>query len=195
VTEATNEFIQKGFVDKGLKGELYGRLLCCIAIDALYREALHVAAKEKMPPRTASYTLRRFLLSLYGKEHAAYIDVIESVLLDTRINFTHFAVTEEPLTPDVLPTLLRDLLRSRAALQLSFGQEYIDLIIPGYQGLEDEELDPQKCVYVGVQIKAKSKATLPRSVLKVDFHNIDPPFEARTMSTASRREGTISNKV
>jgi hypothetical protein len=192
---ATSEFLEKGFVEKGLKGELYARLMCCIANDALYRQSLLAAAKENAPPHTASYTLRDFLLSLYGIQHGTYLDVMDSELLDTRINFTHFAVTEENLRPDVLPTLLRDLLRCRAALQLSIQQEYIDIIIPGYQGLEDEELDPQKCVYVGIQIKAKTKATLPRNVLEVDFHDVDPPAEAPAMPMASRREGTISNQV
>jgi hypothetical protein len=193
VISATAEFIQKGFVERGLKGELYARLVCCVANDALYRKSLLAAAKENAPPRTASYTLRSFLLSLYGKEQASYINLMDATLLNTRLNFTHFAVTEKHLTPGVLPTLLRDLLRCRAALQLCFQQQYVDLLIPGYQGREDEELDPGKCVYIGIQVKNKIAATLPRSVLEVNFYDVSPPAQTPSVPIASRKtEGTAS---
>ncbi len=188
VQRLAQDFVQRGFIDKGLKGELFARLLAVAAQDALYKRACRAAATEDgsaPDARTASYTLCSFLACLYGNDFGTYAAVMDKKLLDTRINFTHVTVTEELLTPAVLPTLLRDLLRCRAALQLCSLQPYIDLLIPGYQGAEDEELDPDKCVYIGIQVKNReADSTTPDAVLQRSFQKVSRPAQPRQASFA-----------
>jgi hypothetical protein len=182
VTRLAHYFVQRGFVEKGLKGELYARLLLIVAQDLLYKRACGAAAAAGAAvadARTASYTLHEFLASLFGRDFGDYAGVMDAKLLQSRLNFTHFAVTDEPLTAEVLPELLPDLLRCRAALQLCFRQPYIDILIPAYQGSEDEELDPEKCVYVCFQIKNQAECTTPDAVLERKFKKVVRPAQLR----------------
>jgi hypothetical protein len=114
----THEFVQRGFVERGLKGELFARLLLLLAHDVLYQQALVAAwplppspPAAAMPLTPASFSALNFLTSLYAADFGGYVSVIEDGVLSARLNFTHFAVTEELLTPAVQPALLRDLLK------------------------------------------------------------------------------------
>jgi pimeloyl-ACP methyl ester carboxylesterase len=134
-----------------------------------------------LPPLTpASFSVRDFLASLYAADYAGYVAVIDDGVLDARLNFTHFAVTEELLTPGVLPALLRDLLRCRAALQLSFLQPVVDVLLPAFCGSDDEPLDPDTCIANWLQIKNQQTATSPSSILNLEVrHCFHRPLQAR----------------
>ncbi len=110
------------------------------------------------------------------------MSVIEDGVLNARLNFTHFAVREELLTTAVQPALLRDLLRCRAALQLSFLQEVMDVLLPAFCGSDAEPLDLDKCIALRLQIKNQQTATSPSRVLNLKFVDIPPPASGKTMS-------------
>jgi hypothetical protein len=176
-----DEFVQKGFLDQGLKGELYARLLLVLAQDALYKKAVHLS-----PPTTSSYTVRQFLTSLLNN-FESYVNVIDPTILEARLNFTHFAVTEEPLRAEAMPALLRDLLRTRAALQLCFRQPLIDVLIPIYRGGPDDALCPDRFSHISIQVKNRfDDASTPTSVLKLEFKKIDPSSAKRTVRLAAK---------
>jgi hypothetical protein len=157
-------FVQKGFFDRGLKGELYARLLLLLAQDALYKTTVPMTVRA-----SSSFSVRQFLTHLLNN-FESYVEVIDPAILDARLNFTHFAVTEEPLRVNVMPALLRDLLRTRAALQLCFRQPLIDVLIPIYCGDADEELRLERCSHISLQVKSwDDEASTPKSILGVEF--------------------------
>jgi hypothetical protein len=171
------ELIEKGIVEKGLKGELYARLVLILAHDRIRRlqeqnnqEFEGTDSDEEVDPDPYSlttFTVREFLMALYGSNK--FFEKIDGTILQARMNFTHFASTHESLRPDVISNLLVDLLRCSAALQLSPVQATYDILIPIYFGDESEPFDPSECGLIVVQVKNSDGGTTPKAIFREDF--------------------------
>jgi hypothetical protein len=76
-------------------------------------------------------TVKDFLLALYASNHHELMQNIDDQILQAKMNFTHFASTNEDLLPgDPTISLCHDLLRRCAALQLSHDNSAFDQLIP-----------------------------------------------------------------
>jgi hypothetical protein len=168
----TKELLEGGLVDKGHKGELYVRLMFILAHDWL-RWAQYLQ-KGSTPEFKRTFTVSDFLEALYAKDHHRSIQKIQGVLLQGRMNFTHFISTKEKLTAKVISDLCHDLLRRSAAMQLEVNQETYDLLIPFYNGKETEKFQPSKCGVILAQIKNRNKATTVQYMFKENFTKISP---------------------
>ncbi|KAI9781067.1 MAG: hypothetical protein M1839_006344 [Geoglossum umbratile] len=166
------EFLQPGVIDKGIKGELYSRLMLILAHDWLrWGAPLQAGA---LPTFAPTFTVDEFLASLYAKEYHDSIRGLPTQLRQARMNFTHFVSTSENLYPNVIEELCHDLLRSSAALQLAPAQPTYDKLIPIYFGEEGDSFDPSRCGVIMVQ---------DRNRLSVGTHPISAgthPVSART---------------
>jgi hypothetical protein len=86
-------------------------------------------------------------------------DGFQDAFRDTYVNFTHWIVTKDapPALADsgVFRQLLANLYARGAALQCSFGQQSLDLLIPTYNGsvADDEPFDPAALSAVICQVK------------------------------------------
>ncbi|KAH0555667.1 hypothetical protein GP486_006387 [Trichoglossum hirsutum] len=153
----SRELLQQGLIEKGLKGELFSRLLLILAHDSLCG-ALGLE-------RILTFTVKDFLLALYAPDHHDLIQVIGVQILQARMNFTHFAMTNESLLPGD-PTLdLHD--------NLAFDQ-----LIPVYFDKDEEEFDQSKCGAIVIQNKNKEAATTPAYIFGEEFLKIRPSGQA-----------------
>ncbi|KAI9763099.1 MAG: hypothetical protein M1840_000911 [Geoglossum simile] len=165
----TEELIQQTLVEKGLKGELYSRMLLILAQDWV-RLGEYLKEHRCMPASLMpTFRVGDFLMALYAEEYQGQINRIDSRILDARMNFTHFVSADENLVSDVVPALCRDLLRRSAALQLSWNQPTYDKLIPFYCGGENEAVDPSKYGVILVQDKNKEVASTLESIFLEDF--------------------------
>lgn len=185
INTLVRNLFEKGLVEKGLKGELYARLLLVLAQDWVqlrqedesnrepHQELKSISSRapnpEFSPEFMKPFTVKDFLEALYDKSHHESIKAVDSQILEARMNFTHFVPTAENLYPEVLPDLLHDLLRRSAALQLAPCQPTYDILLPIYFGEENEPLDPSKCGCVMIQVKNKGDATTPRAIFREKF--------------------------
>ena len=163
------ELLEKALVEKGLKGELYARFLLILARDCIY----------KVHGETPTFTVSQFLRHLYAEHHHTRIQCIPDELLDAKMNFNHFAPASTFLTPDVLPTLLHDLLRRSAGMQLASGQPLYDIMIPIYFGDSAKAFDESECGVILIQVKNKAKGTTPQYVLGGTFSEVTPNRKPR----------------
>jgi hypothetical protein len=154
------ELLQQGLVEKGLKGELYARLVLTLARDCVWK----VQSRRTHSP---TFTVDQFLKGLYGRGHRSLFRKIPAKLLNTRMNFNHFLPTRENLRPAVLPEVLHDLLRRSAAMQLAFNQPTYDIMIPIYFGDSAQTFDASECGAIMIQVKNKGEATTPWAVLNM----------------------------
>lgn len=159
----TEELLDKGLIDKGLKGELYSRFLLILAQDWLRTE--NASLLKSVP----TFTVQQFLKSLYAKDHYESILLLPSEILDARMNFNHFVPASENLSREVIPELLHDLLRRSAGMQLAHDQPTYDIMIPIYFGDPDEPFEVSCCGVIQVQVKNKEQATTPSSIFKEPF--------------------------
>ncbi|KAI9763810.1 MAG: hypothetical protein M1840_009064 [Geoglossum simile] len=176
----SRELLQQGLIEKGLKGELFSRLLLILAHDSL-RGALDL---ETMP----TFTVKDLLLALYASDHHISIQKIDTEILQAQMNFTHFATTDQDLLPgDPTLSLCHDLLRRCAALQLSHGNPAFDQLIPIYFGQDKEPFDRSKCGVIVIQNKNKGAATTPDYVFGEQFSKVSP--------SATRQAGKANNQT
>lgn len=178
------ELLEKSLVEKGLKGELYARFLLILARDYIY--------KSQKP--TPTFTVRQFLTSLYAKHHHTQIECIPDKLLDAKMNFNHIIPTSEALTPDVLPTLLHDLLRRSAGMQLAFSQPLYDIMIPIYFGDSAKAFDESECGVILIQVKNKVKATTPQKVLGGTFTEVTLNPKSRPKRRQVQQTANFNNE-
>ena len=150
------ELLQKGLVEKGLKGELYARLVLTLARDCVWKV---------QSCQTPTFTVNQFLTGLYADNHHSLFQNIPVKLLHARMNFNHFILTGELLAPEVLPEVLHDLLRRSAGMQLLFYQDSYDIMIPIYFGDSAGRFDASECGVIMIQVKNKDKATTPQAIL------------------------------
>ncbi|XTI89585.1 hypothetical protein V2W45_1458380 [Cenococcum geophilum] len=199
------ELFDKGLVDKGLKGELYARLLLVLAHDWVRCRQGRVSLLNREPPQEPesissrtpnsesspkfmkSFTVKKFLEALYVKDCHKFINEVDPQILGARMNFTHFVPTDANLSPQVLPDLLSDLLRRSAALQLALNQPTYDILLPIYFGGENEPLDPSKCGCVMIQVKNKGAAITPGAIFHEEFTTVGNEQEASDVPTKRKR--------
>ncbi|KAI9759407.1 MAG: hypothetical protein M1840_003360 [Geoglossum simile] len=184
-----SELLQRGIVEKGLKGELYSCLVLILAHDWL-RWGARVRVGDT-PVFAPTFTVDEFLVSLYPRKHHGLIRRIPAPLRQARMNFTHFVPTNENLSHSVIPELCHDLLRRGAALQLAPAQPTYDKLIPIYFGKEGDTFDPSQCGVIMVQDKNKAEATTVRRIFKEHFTVInlktDNPVKLRKTKKQSKK--------
>jgi hypothetical protein len=176
----TEELLDKGLIDKGLKGELYSRFILILARDWLQKHAL-----KSVPQLQAPFTVQQFLMALYGENHRESVQLIPDKIREAWMNFNHFVPTDENLTPEVIPGLLHDLLRRSAALQLAHNQPTYDKLIPIYFGNPDEPFEVSCCGVILVQDKNKDEATTPRAIFGETFTEANPEHKSRVIPKAA----------
>jgi hypothetical protein len=177
----TEELLDKGLIDKGLKGELYSRLILTLA-----RDCLQISVSR----RQATFTVRQFLTALYDEDHHQSIQLIPQEILEARMNFNHFVPIGENLKPEDTPGLLHDLLRRSAALQLSHNQPTYDKLIPIYFGDPDAPFNVSYCGAILVQDKNKTEATTLRSMFKETFTDVNETIPENDDPKSSVRDGS-----
>lgn len=173
ITTLSNQIIQQGLIEKGLKGELFSRLLIILAHD--YIRVLEPQRHHDAFNLRPSFSVRDFLKYLYVQDHHEIIEQISDRVLNGRLNFNHFVSAQENLTSDVIPSLCHDLLRRSAALQLAPNQPTYDKLIPFYCGDEDGPYDDTKYGVILVQDKNKTESTSLDHIFQEDFEKISPP--------------------
>jgi hypothetical protein len=175
----TQKLLEPGLIEKGHKGELYARLVLILAHDWVrwarqFQPKTSESVPKSAPEFQPTFTVLDFLTSLYGEDHRKHIQKIPDQILNATMNFTHFVPGYEALTPEVIPALCHDLLRRSAAMQLSFQQVALDLLLPIYYGKEKEDFNPSECGVILVQIKNKNKATTLEDIFKENFTKVSP---------------------
>ena len=149
-------------IEKGLKGELYSRLVLILAHDWLrWGKALAARASPRFTP---TLTVDKFLMSLYASKYHELIRKIPSEILEARMNFTHFVSTSKHLYLDTIPGLCHDLSRRSVALQLASNQPTYDKLIPIYFGKEYEPFDASQWGVIMIHDKNGPVATSVRSL-------------------------------
>jgi hypothetical protein len=172
-----------GLVEKGLKGELFARLLCILARDVCLRRVEQMTdpwpyAEPTDPfPYAKPVSVNHFLQSLFGKKWFRTIGefrpekgdirrwqdsetaMLKDVFEKGHVNFTHFTHTSVSLQYPRMPELLHLLLRQQQALQLSFTEPAFDLLIPVYFGNLDEDFDPAHVTAIVLSIKCRISAS------------------------------------
>lgn len=154
----TNELLENGLIEKGLKGELYSRWLLILAHDLVRKTCL-----------APTFTVRQFLTALYAETHHQLVECIPSQLLNAKMNFNHFVPVGENLKPKAIPGLLRDLFRRSAGMQLASGQPTYDILIPVYFGDPEKPFEMPQCGVIMIQVKNREEATTPKSIFGESF--------------------------
>lgn len=146
-----------GLVDKGLLGELAGRILLLFARD-MAAPTIGRISKNLLVP----ISVMAFLDRLLGKEGwcQPYETEYTNAFSKTFINFTHWILTSDPLPAQPSRQLLENLWARGAALQCCFNQEAIDFLIVTYSGSigATDIFDPTMLSAIVVQIKNKGQA-------------------------------------
>lgn len=172
VLTLTNQLFRQGLIEKGLKGELFSRLVIILAQDWIReKNAPSRPLKIELMP---SFSVKEFLQALYAEGHHQAIQDIPVSILDGRLNFTHFTPAHENLTPNIIPSLCHDLLRRCAALQLAPGQPTYDKLIPFYCGDEKKNFQDSKYGVIMVQDKNRAVATTPDHIFQENFDKVTP---------------------
>ena len=184
----TEELLDKGLIDKGLKGELYSRFISILAHDWLQKKA---SFPQSVPQLQATFTVQQFLTALYDESHHELVLRIPHEIREAWMNFNHFVPTDENLTPEVIPGLLHDLLRRRAALQLAHGQPTYDKVIPIYFGNPDEPFKESCCGVILVQDKNRDDATTPKTLFGETFTKVNPKHGGQPIPKAANSKGPI----
>jgi hypothetical protein len=182
------ELLDKGLIDKGLKGELYSRFILILARDWLQKNA---SLPKSVPQLQATFTVQQFLMALYGENHHTSVLLIPRKIREAWMNFNHFVPTDENLTPKVIPGLLHDLLRRSAAMQLAHDQPTYDKLIPIYFGNPDEPFKVSCCGVILVQDKNKDQATTPRNIFGEAFTEVNPEHKSQPIPKAANSQGSI----
>jgi hypothetical protein len=188
--DTLTELIEKGVVEKGLKGELYARLMLTLAHDWIRKQADRESQEADSdgepqedeglhsdPYFLTTFTVKEFLTTLYGEERHKSIMNIDETILHARMNFNHFVPTHKNLCSEVLSGLLVDLLRRSAALQLCPGQPTYDILIPIYFGDENLPLNPSECGCIVVQVN-KDTGSTPSTLLGEEFTDVEAEGKA-----------------
>ena len=156
ITTLSRALLQQGLIEKGLKGELFSRVLMILAHDSLRG----VPGLAVIP----TFTVKGFLLALYASNHHELIENIDDQILQAGMNFTHFTSTNEDLLPgEPTISLCHDLPRRCVALQLSHDNPAFDQLIPIYFDNGKSPFDRSKCGPIVIQNKNKITSSVKGS--------------------------------
>ncbi|KAI9762592.1 MAG: hypothetical protein M1840_001218 [Geoglossum simile] len=175
VKTLTRGLLQQGLIEKGLKGELFARLVLILAHDSIRRYAAIPGNLDRIDlERMPTFTVEKFLMALYAEHHHQSISKIDSRILQAKMNFTHFTSTQANLpTGGAITDLCHDLLRRSAAMQLSPNNPAFDQLIPIYFGSDEGPFNPSECGVIVIQAKNRTNATTPSSIFREQF--VQPP--------------------
>ncbi|KKK21711.1 hypothetical protein ARAM_007644 [Aspergillus rambellii] len=194
ISTLTKELLNKGLIEKGLKGELYARLMLILARDTVW-------VKAGYPESTPSFTVSEFLNALYAEDHQERLGLIPNELRDARMNLNHFTAAGENLKQEHFPRLWHELLRRNAGIQLAHNQPTYDIMIPVYFGSETGPFNPSDCGVILIQVKNKKKATTPGDMFGESFQEQesgkDHPVRSIRESSRNNQRGKhfIFNKT
>lgn len=166
----TNNLLSPGVIDKGIKGELFARLLFTLAHDSCFHGDI---GRRYYDTSIQKFTVKSFLHALFASGYHGDIDSVDKVILDAHMNFLMFTSTDRRLDASSLPKLCHALLRRSAALQLARQQEYYDLLVPFYCGKPGESYDLSKTGAILVQVKNHVTKTSPGMVLGKQFVGVN----------------------
>lgn len=171
----TGDLLEKGSVEKGLKGELFTRLLLTLAHE---RVRFYVSPSQYV----STYRVGDFLHALYGAQYENQLETIDRAIRDARMNFNHFVAAEQCLEKPHIHALLRDLLRRQGALQLFSQQPQFDLLIPIHADEQHHENGKVSCI--AIQVKNRVKRSSPGRIFGLTF--VDP---SSSSSRGTRKRG------
>ncbi|OBZ66974.1 hypothetical protein A0H81_13300 [Grifola frondosa] len=147
------KLVEQGLVlDRGLQGELSGRLLLTLARDKAIRAGHNFVMKQRGALSIVPVTVADFLSTLVGRS------VLSKRLLedneDVWVNFTHFIQVEKEISTIDVEDLYDAWCRT-AAIQCTLGQPIIDNLIVTYRGDLDAPVVKKNLGYIVVQEKAR----------------------------------------
>ena len=192
INTLAKHLLSRGLVEKGLKGELFARLICILARD-FHLKGLKTTNNSFLYAKT--FSVNDFLQSLFGNERFQEIKGCEPQISNTRssessetatfsnvfekgsMNFTHFTNADVLLRNKNMSDVLHLLLRQQQALQLAFLEPDFDILIPTYFGNVEEEFDTARASAVFISVKNRGKASkLPSGdgICKMFSHTNDP---------------------
>ena len=177
------KLLSGGLISKGLKGEIFARLICTLSAD-FAREARRMNVVGEEFPFSQPIRLKDFLINMFGKDiihrlqevsgrrsqydsrlrQQTTVPDFETCLGEAYINFNHFTFTTQslpPNDPNVMQTMVAQLLRRHEALQLCENQPHWDLLIPVYLGSLNEAFDNVKTTVIVIQVKNRLRKTTP----------------------------------
>jgi hypothetical protein len=171
VKTLTRGLLQQGLIEKGLKGELFARLVLILAHDSIRRYGAIPGNLDRIDlERMPTFTVEKFLMALYAEDHHQSISKIDSRILQAKMNFTHFTSTQANLpTGGAITDLCHDLLRRSAAMQLSPNNPTFDQLIPIYFGNDEGPFNPSECGVIVIQAKNRANATTPSCIFREQF--------------------------
>jgi len=192
INTLAKHLLSRGLVEKGLKGELFARLLCILARDFHLRG---LKTTNVSFPYAETFSVNDFLQSLFGNERFQEIKEFKPQIPNTRssessetatfsnvfekgsMNFTHFVNSDVHLRDDNMSDVLHLLLRQQQALQLESIDPDFDILIPIYFGNVGEGFDPARASAVVISVKnqvAASQLSLGNYMYKLFSHTNDP---------------------
>ncbi|QRW24728.1 hypothetical protein RhiXN_11640 [Rhizoctonia solani] len=162
---------QKGFLARGERGELCGRLLVTIAHDIALTRApytIGLPLEDLEPIFHRAVPVLAFLRSLFASEHHEAIlkatpvsdeeegKSLEVVFKDAFISFSHFALAEDS---DMLSSkALRTALFRGMAMQAKDNQPSIDAVIPIHMGSIDQAITTETTSAINLQFKNRKNS-------------------------------------
>jgi len=170
--------LHPGIIEKGLKGELYVRLLLILARDFLLKSTEHPSPTQPSSfPYSHPFKVLAFLHSAFSSD--IYEQIISMVphqrtrevagqqqlshaFANAWCNFTHFVNTDRNIkrsAPGEFKELIHGCILQHAALQCAFGQPIWDLIIPVYIGNTSGSLRQENISAILIQVKNRTKVT------------------------------------
>ncbi|GAB1517064.1 hypothetical protein RhiTH_000107 [Rhizoctonia solani] len=182
---------QKGFLARGERGELCGRLLMTIAHDIALTRAPYTIDPPLEDPEPMFHRpvpVLAFLRSLFASEHHDTIlkatpvsdeeegQSLELAFKDAFVCFSHFALAEDS---DMLSSkALRTALFRGMAMQAKDNQPSIDAVIPIHMGSIDQAITTETTSAINLQFKNRK-------------HSLDCPVD-RTITVADAEKPVIS---
>jgi hypothetical protein len=183
----SEKLLKGGVVDKGTKGELFGRLLCILARDQLPDG---LSSKEDFR-YSRPFKVEMFLNELLG--HGTVNGLVNKLKNDGDeggalpvwdekfdfregwCNFNHFSFTTKTLPWDRkdIENFILKLLRRNAALQLAPGQSEWDLLLPVYTGDINQPIERDNLSAIFVQINNRQK--FKKLTLGTEYHDCYRP--------------------
>ncbi|KAF8711920.1 hypothetical protein RHS03_01351, partial [Rhizoctonia solani] len=169
--QAVSQNCQKGFLAKGERGELCGRLLMTIAHDiALMKKpySFEPPLEDPLPRFHRPIPLLDFLLALFAEEHHSMVlnatpilsqgdsETLETRFQDAFVSFSHFALAENS---DVFRAdALQVALFRGVALQAKDNQPSIDAVIPIHMGSTEQAITMEAVSAINLQFKNRKRS-------------------------------------
>ncbi|KAF8747255.1 hypothetical protein RHS01_11366 [Rhizoctonia solani] len=163
--------IHGGFLAKGERGELCGRLLMTIAHDiALMKKpySFESPLEDPLPRFHRPIPLLDFLLALFAEEHHSMVlnatpilsqgdaETLETRFQDAFVSFSHFALAENS---DVFRAdALQVALFRGVALQAKDNQPSIDAVIPIHMGSTEQAITMEAVSAINLQFKNRKRS-------------------------------------